>query len=716
MSNDLIHWRDEHVSILVDLSGPALPRILHWGADLGHHDDTLLEELADTVDPQRVSDETDDLVVATVLPLESAGWVGEPGLSGHRSGRDFAPKFVRTDPPEIEETDDVRRITVRAADAEAHLELIWTIEMLPGGLVRQRNRVTNTGTSTYELTGLLCAYPVPSNAGELLDLTGRHLRERTPQRSPFTIGAHVRDNRRGRTGLDGSILTFAGAPGFGFEGGEVWATHLAWSGNHRLVAERAVRGTRLLSGGELLAPGEMLLEPGQSYESPWWYGAYGDGITEASARFHTYLRSRPQHPRRERPVTINTWEAVYFDHDLGRLKALADNAARVGVERFVLDDGWFGARRNDRAGLGDWVVSADAWPDGLAPLIDHVRGLGMEFGIWVEPEMVNPDSDLARAHPEWILSPGGSRLPMSWRHQQVLDLTDEGAYQHVLGQLDGLLRDHDIAYLKWDHNRDLLEAGDRHGHPAVHRQTLAAYALMDELLRRHPGLEIESCSSGGGRVDLGVLERACRVWGSDCLDALERQQIQRWTTALIPWEMLGCHIGSDSNHTTGRKQSLGFRAATAFFGHFGIEWDLTKVDSETLDDVAAWVTAHQAVRPLLHAGRAVTGDHPDDQLWVYGVVAQDGGDAVFALAQRGTSLEAPTGRVRLPGLQPDVTYDVRPLVPGNKVRGTVVKAVPWWDNGFRASGAALSRMGLIAPTQYPEQAVLLRVTRAEESS
>ena len=192
----------------------------------------------------------------------------------------------------------------------------------------------------------------------------------------------------------------------GSPSGEIWAVHVAWSGNHTHYAERLSTGEQVIGGGELLLPGEVVLAQGESYASPWVYGSYGTGLDEVARRFHRYLRSRRQHPSSDRPVTLNVWEAVYFDHDLERLVELAEVAAEIGVERYVLDDGWFGARRHDRAGLGDWTVSTDVWPDGLHPLVDKVTGLGMQFGLWFEPEMINLDSDAARAHPEWVMATG----------------------------------------------------------------------------------------------------------------------------------------------------------------------------------------------------------------------------------------------------------------------------------------------------------------------
>ncbi|WP_278260225.1 alpha-galactosidase [Nocardioides convexus] len=261
----------------------------------------------------------------------------------------------------------------------------------------------------------------------------------------------------------------------------------------------------------------------------------GAASTRLSGRLHAEVRARATHPRTPRKVLLNSWQAVYFKATPERLLPLVDAAAAVGVERFVVDDGWFRGRTSARAGLGDWEVDRERWPDGLDPLVRAVTGHGMDLGLWVEPEMVNPDSDLARAHPDWILSPAEGDLGTPSRFQHVLDLARPDAYAHVAAALHALLDTYPIAYLKWDHNRPVTEAG--HGParvPGVRAHTLAAYRLMDELKAAHPGLEIESCASGGARIDLGVLARTDRVWASDCIDALDRQEVQRWTQPARP--------------------------------------------------------------------------------------------------------------------------------------------------------------------------------------
>ena len=264
--------------------------------------------------------------------------------------------------------------------------------------------------------------------------------------------------------------------------------HLAWSGNTRILATRPPQGYRLLGAGELLHPGEIVLASGDSYTTPWVVGSWGEGLDALASRSHAHLRALPSHPARPRPVLLNSWEAVYFDHAPGTLMSLADEAATIGIERFVLDDGWFGSRRDSTSGLGDWQVSPQAWPAG------HMA-----------------------------VGTGG---------------------------------------------------GARHGAPAVHDQTLALYRLLDALHERFPDLDVESCAGGGGRIDMGIMERTQRVWVSDCNDAHDRADINRATMLLLPPELVGTHVGAGRDHTTLRGLDLSFRAGQALWGHMGVEWDL----------------------------------------------------------------------------------------------------------------------------------------------
>ncbi|WP_342373368.1 alpha-galactosidase [Propioniciclava soli] len=702
------------VSLVLDASDGHLPTVLHWGADLGAQDADALAQLAAAVAPTPLPNGPDAPVRVALVPEQASGWVGRPGLTGWRDGGvDWSPRWRVTDVASegtpIRDGADLgaAAVTVTASDAEAGLILTLEVELTPQGLARARASVANDAATDYHVGELLVAFPVPRRAREILDLAGSWGAERHPQRRALTVGVHLREGRHGRTGADAATILHVGEPGFGFARGEVWGVHTAWSGNHVHYAERDASGHQLIGGGALLLPGEGRLGPGASHRGPWVYFSHGVGLDAVARRFHRWLRARPQHPDRARPVTLNVWEAVYFDHDLDRLRDLADRAAALGIERFVLDDGWFGSRREDTSGLGDWVVSAQVWPDGLGPLVDHVTGLGLQFGLWVEPEMVNPDSDVARAHPEWLLQPGHGRLPVEARHQQVLNLGIPAAYAHVRDQLMALLGEYAIAYLKWDHNRDLVEAGTAPGGaPGVRAQTLAAYRLMDELKAAHPGLEIEACSSGGARVDLEVLQRCDRVWVSDCIDPLERQTMLRWTGQLLPPELLGSHIASGRSHTTGRVHDLSFRAATAVFGHLGVEWDLAQASDDEIAELGAWISWWKANREHLLGGDLVRVDTPDADVWIHGVVTPERG--VFAVTPGRIDAVTNLGDVVLPGLDPDADYDVSVVRVGAE---PPVWGAPAWFGGVRLSGRALASVGVRFPAMAPDHTVLVDAVR-----
>ncbi|HEV7646998.1 MAG TPA: alpha-galactosidase [Actinophytocola sp.] len=701
----MIHLRAETVSVVLDERGGGLPVVVHWGAPLGELSEEDLLALADSAVPPTAVSTPDVPVPVALLPEAARGYQGRPGLRGSRGGRAWVTAF-RVSDVRVTGSSAASSALFAAEDPDALLHLEITVELTAQGVLRLRTTVTNDGAGPYTVDGLEAALPVPAQATELLDLTGHWARERHPQRRAFDLGTWSRESRRGRTGHDATLALLAGTAGFGFRTGEVWGLHVAWSGNHVTYAERLLEGTATLGGGELLASGEVILAPGEEYASPWLYATYSArGIDGLSAAWHEWLRARPWHPPSPRPVVLNTWEAVYFDHDLDRLRSLADVAARIGVERFVLDDGWFRHRRDDTAGLGDWYVDETVWPAGLTPLVDHVTGLGMRFGIWVEPEMINEDSDLYRAHPDWVLRPGGGVLPPRARHQQVLDLSVPAAYAYLLERLDELLSGNDIAFLKWDHNRDLVAAG-HDGRPGVHGQTLAVYRLLDELRARHPGLEIESCSSGGARVDLEILARTDRVWASDSNDALERQTIQRWTALLLPPELIGAHVGPPTVHSSGRTQHLPFRFATALFGHFGIEWDIASASPAELAALAAGIACYQDKRALLHTGEVVRADHPDPAAYVHGVVARDRSAAVFAYVQLRTSARGVPAPMRLPGLDPDRRYRVDLLEPAGPPM-TIGRAPGWTPREL--TGRVLAEVGLRPPVLAPEQAWLVEV-------
>ncbi len=721
--------RSAGTCLVVELPEGALPRVLHWGVDLP---DAVVGQLAGVMGRPVPHNALDEPWPFTVLPTSADGWLGTPAYAAHRAGGAAAPRWVVTT-----EQDGERGLVVTARDGATQVRGVWSLD--DHGVLRVSNSVTNLDTApettasddtasddtatTLDVGALRAVLPLPTRATEVLDLTGRHCRERAPQRSTLQDGTHLRTSRRGRTGHDATLLLTAGTPGFGFRHGEVWSVHVAWSGNHEHLVERLPEGagvhSAVLGGGELLEPGEVRLGPGQTYTAPDVVFVHSaDGLDGLSRRLHRSQRATATHSNEPRPLVLNTWEAVYFDHDLDRLKGLADTAASIGVERFVLDDGWFGSRRDDHSGLGDWVVASEVWPDGLQPLVEHVKGLGLEFGLWFEPEMVNVDSDLVRAHPDWVLGPKAG-LPRPSRHQHVLDLANPGAAAHVEGQISALVSDLGIDFIKWDHNRDLHEAvrSDATGtdRPAVHLQTEAFYALLDRLRAAHPDLEIESCSSGGGRVDLGVLARTDRIWTSDCNDALERAAIQRWTSLLVPAELMGTHVGPATAHTTHRTLDLPFRMLLALQGHAGLEWDIAPCTPDELEALRGWSALYRELRPLLHTGDLVRADLPEEQgLLVTGTVAADGAQAAYSVLRTWTGPAAEPGLLSLPGLDQDRTYTVRVRVEAGLPAFTQTRGPQWWDqalgDGIIVSGAVLTHVGLTLPVLAPAQGFLLHLT------
>jgi alpha-galactosidase len=663
----------------------APPTLAFWGAfEAAGADDS---ELANRPIPHGMLDGGETL---DVFPEAGRGFNGHPAILHHRGGLGTVSQLRLT---AVKVDVEAARFTLADERAGLVVELAYALDAT--GVLSVRTAVTNTGEDSVELPWVAAAV-LPSPHPELMLFDGRWAREFRTVRQRLETGLIVKENRTGRTSQHAPPFLFAGAQNFSEDAGEVFAMHLAWSGNSRMLAERLRDGRVQLQAGELLAPGEVILGPGERYEAPVAYAARSTtGLNGLSDRLHRFVRTRVLGARlaQPRPVTFNTWEAVYFDHDLQGLQALADAAAAVGVERFVLDDGWFKGRSDDTTSLGDWTTDPSKYPDGLGPLAAHVRGLGMSFGLWVEPEMANADSDLLRAHPDWVLEEPGRPQPLG-RGQYVLDLTRTEVADNIFGQVDALLREHPIDYLKWDMNRDLTHAVSS-GRPAVRAQTQAVYALLDRLRAAHPDVEIESCSSGGGRADYAILERTERIWTSDCNDPLDRQAIQRGFSLAFPPEIMGAHVGPKRAHTTGRTTSLEMRAVTALFGHMGVEGDLRAFSRTERDELAQWIALHKQFRPLLHGGRLRRLELADPGLIAFSV---ERGEALVSAAQVETPVWPVTPPLRLTGLKIDQPYRVTLLNPPRHPERTMKRTPPLMTGQpLTVSGAALASAGLPLP-------------------
>lgn len=687
-----------------------IPAIRYWGPrlDTDVDPDVIIKALKRPV--ARACLDFD--LLPSLLPEAGLGWFGSPGLLGSRGTRDWATMF------RLETVDQSDGLQFHCHDPVACLDLVITLRLdSESNVVVRRTSVTNRGDSEYSLQWCAAgAFPVPPRCEELLSFEGHWSREFHEQRERLAYGIWSRENRRGRTSHDSFPGLIIGTNGFCDNHGHVYGFHLGWSGNHRFFVECLNDGSRQIQMGELLMPGEISLGPNQSYESPELYATFsGAGLNCLSNGFHHFVRHQlldwPGGSMQPRPIHLNTWEAIYFDHDRQKLEALARAASEIGVERFVLDDGWFCGRNDDSAGLGDWTPDPDKYPNGLAPIIDFVRDQGMTFGLWVEPEMINERSELYRAKPDWVLQLDGRPL-LTGRHQLVLDLSRVEVADYIFDALDRLLSSYRITYLKWDMNRDLAPAASA-GRAVYGQQTRALYRLIDRLRAAHPDVEIESCASGGGRADYGVLSRTHRIWTSDCNDALERQTIQKGFLRFFPIEVQGAHIGPSPTHTTGRMQSLGYRAATALFGHFGLEIDLLAVSDTEREELHHWIGLYKQFRGLMHTGRYLRSDSPMPGTEVYGVVAGDRHEALFAVCQTGASPVTVPLPLTFPGLDPKAPYAVSMVSPDPAFADGDL--APWrrlHDGNIVLTGELLDHVGIQPPILPPETALVLRFSAA----
>jgi alpha-galactosidase len=704
--------------VVAEAGGPWLPVIAYWGRDLGELTYEQIAALPLAVRLKKGQRQRDPAAVLSLSPARAQGWAGWPGLSGHRAGLASQALFGLESAELSEAQDGSAVLSYRGHDASAALVLEGELQLTPEGVLKHRQTLTSTApgdVAPYELDDLPTLLPVPDYVTEVLDFAGRWGNEAQPQRRELAQGTWLHEQRRGRTGADTPLVLCAGTAGFGTRHGEVWGIHLGWSGDQRYLAQRLNTGATLVGAGEVLAGGEVILGGGEAVTTPWAYAAYsGSGLDGISARLHALVRRSPAHPKKTRPVVLNIWEAVTFHQSFDRVADLANIAAEIGVERFVIDDGWFGSRRDDTSGLGDWYVSKDVWPDGLGPIVRHVRSLGMDFGLWFEPEMVNLDSDVARAHPGWVLGTP-SRMPPPQRHQQVLDVSLPGAYEYLLERISSLVGEYGIDFIKWDHNRDIADpvhrSGPRAGLPATRDLTLATYRLIDTLRERFPALEVESCSSGGARVDLGILGRTQRIWASDCIDPIERARIVPGLATLVPLEMIGSHVASPRSHTTARQHDLPLRLIIALFGHQGIEWDISATTAAERQQLADWVAMVKRFRLLVHTGQLVRAECPRDPgMSLYGVVAQDLSEGLFVLVRSQTSPYWGNTDLRLAGLDHSSSYHLKRVpVPGEGPGGHDVAPLPAVE--FHMTGEALMAAGAHVPFLQPEQASLWHVVR-----
>jgi alpha-galactosidase len=540
------------------------------------------------------------------------------------------------------------------------------------------------------------AWALPSGHYSLNYLTGRWAGEWTLNQETLGTGARVIESRRGSTGHQANpwFAIQAGDPDE--HHGEVWFGALAWSGSWRIVVERDQLDAVRVTGGFNPFDFSFVLNPAVKLETPVFYGGYSSsGLGGASRLLHHFeiahvlphtVGTGDSAAPKPRPVIYNSWEATEFRVSEAGQIALAEKAASLGIDRFVMDDGWFGQRKDDHAGLGDWYVNKEKFPNGLKPLIDKVHSLGMDFGLWVEPEMVNPDSDLYRKHPDWVLNFAG-RPRTEQRNQLVLNLARPDVRDYVLGFLDKLLTENDIAFLKWDYNRNWSEPGWDQLPPAQQKQvyvefTRNLYAILGELKKRHPKVEFESCSGGGGRVDLGILQYADEVWPSDNTDPFDRlTQQDGFTYAYTPQVMMAWV--TDSPHWLNKRTtSLSYRLLSSMQGSLGIGANIAQWSDDEIATAKRLIAAYHEVQQTIVQGdlyRLISPRNGSEFSATQTVKGDKSQSVVFAFihsTQEGHTFP----HLKLIGLDPTARYALTPI-EGKAEAGTpTVASGAWWMN------------------------------------
>ena len=609
----------------------------------------------------------------TMTNLEYSGWGGryynEPSLKVTLADgtRDLVLKYVSH---QIEGN----TLTIRLKDIHYDLFVNASYTVFPGEdmICKQaaiENRTRQVATLESAQSGV---WYVPAGDGyRLTYLAGRWAGETQLTRAPITPGKFVLESRRGNTSSQLNPWFAIDAGGQADENhGRVWFGALAWSGNWKLVVEDSPPAHQVrVTGGYNDFDFSWPLKPGESFETPAFYSGYsGQGFGEASRLMHRLERNEilPDlaHPH-FRPVLYNSWEATTFNVNEAGQRALAEKAAKIGVELFVMDDGWFGARNNDHGGLGDWYVNPQKFPHGLKPLIDYVNSLGMDFGLWFEPEMVNPDSDLYRAHPDWVMNfPGRPRSEA--RNQLILNMARDDVKEYIFAALDKILSENNIKYIKWDMNRHFGEPGWPEAPIAEQKEIWVKYVrhvyeIMDRLRARHPNLEIESCSGGGGRVDLGVLRRANVVWTSDNTDAFDRLRIQEGFTFAYAPKIMSSWV-TDVPNFNGRSTPLYFRFLVAMQGALGIGANLNKWSDEDFMLASKMVAYYKGIRETVQHGDLYRLFSPrEGELTANEYVSPDGHQAVLFAFLHSEQFERPLPTILLRGLGEDATYRVKTI-------------------------------------------------------
>jgi alpha-galactosidase len=635
----------------------------------------------------------------TTTPGEYASWGAglftEPALkvTFADGNRDLVLHFVRATPDGSHAID----ILLKDISRQIYVTLHYSMDAESGILARSAVVENREKAAVVVEQAAAAQWTLPPARYTLSYLTGRWAGEWTLNQEPIQGGERVLESRRGTTGHQAnpwfaisrddsgkSVGPFAA----GEEHGEVWFGALAWSGSWRFTVEKTQLEAVRVTGGFNPFDFGYPLKPGEKLDTPIFYGGYSrHGLGGASRLLHKFENAHilPQSPDpKPRPVIYNSWEATEFRVDEAGQMAIAEKAASIGVDRFVMDDGWFGQRKNDHAGLGDWYVNPQKFPHGLKPLIDKVHSLGMDFGLWVEPEMINPDSDLYRKHPDWVLH-FPERPRSQSRNQLVLNLARTDVRDYVAGFLEKILSENDIAFLKWDYNRNWSEPG-WDAVPVDEQKRVYVefirnlYSILADLRKKHPKLEIESCSGGGGRVDLGILRYTDEVWPSDNTDPFDRLSMQDGFSYAYTPQIMMAWVTDSPHWYNGRNTTLAYRMLSSMQGSLGIGANLNKWSAEDFATAKRLIAAYHAVQKTIVRGDLYRLISPRDgsEFSATETVSGDKGQAVVFAFTVATQQGRTVPLLQLQGLDPQAQYTLSSM-EGKARPGTPEAASgDWW--------------------------------------
>lgn len=602
-------------------------------------------------------------------------------------------------------------LDIELEDTRANVRLGITLKGSKAGVFSSQTTITNTASDTsLDIDWLSSVHiPLPSNHKEIERYGGFWANELLCERTALTQFGLDIENTRGRSSHQSFPTLISGEVGFTQEQKNVLLTTLEWSGNHRLRIEPSPSGGHSLQEGIALQAGELNIAPGEQWQTPAALFAVSDaGINGIREQFRQYWFERKNLGLTlSRPVHFNSWESSYFDHDAKSSCELIDQAHALGAERFVLDDGWMQGRVGIGAGLGDWTPCPLRYPKGLRPVADHARDLGLSFGVWIEPEMLTLDSQVAKAHPDWIVGAKGY-ASVSGRRQYLLNLCLPEAQEHILECIERLIEDCSPHYLKWDMNRDYAQLGFG-GDATPQAMTKAWYQLLTDMRSRHPDIIIESCAAGGARTDAGALAHSDRIWPSDSMDPLQRFAVMKHASSVLPPALLGTHVGASPSSTSGATLPLSTRCIVSLLGHMGLELNPQELNKDDRATLLRWTTIFKAERQWIATSEFHYLDEIEpglESLLVYNR-AESRGLLFVVRGQYPRQAQPPI--IKLPACVAGKDFDLELLNPEDA--DFVQKSLKWHRGGtLSTSGDALHLVGLRAPFLRMGYCALIQLT------